>query len=145
MAAHKERLKPHTVLRGKGLVRHRLVRDDKDAEKNVLVIDWIEAPSGEGGLLLAYVESLAVRWNAPTVRLETHIEPDEDDDTVLRRFNFFQKHGYRFVALSRVDLPSGGTVVRFTREKKLEMPPKDVEGAPPDCKQARESMNHSVS
>lgn len=135
----------HTIMRGKALVRHRLVRDEENPARNVMFIDWIEAPPGEGSALLAYVEELAVRWRAPTVRLATCVEPQEDNDAVLRRFNFFQKHGYRFTGLERVDLPGGGTVVRFLREKTLEMPVEEKEGAPPSGKEARESMNHSVS
>jgi len=104
----------HAAMRGKGVVEYRLLRDEQ-----IMLIEWIQAPPGEGGELLAYAESLARRWHATKVQLWTHVEPGEDEDTVLRRFNFFQRHGYRFVGLERVDMPAGGSIVRFKREKVL--------------------------
>lgn len=113
MAAHSQGV-THAAMRGRGVVEYRLLRDEK-----VMLIEWIQAPPGEGGALLDYAESLARRWHATTVRLWTHVEPGEDEAAVLRRFNFFQRRGYRFVGLDRVDMPTGGSIVRFKREKVL--------------------------
>lgn len=115
MASH---ARTHEIVRGRGYVRHRLARDPESGDL-IFYLDWIDAPRGEGSALLEYVEQMAQRFHAKRIRLATHVERDEAADVVLRRFNFFQKHNYRFIGLEHIDMPSSGPSVRFMREKVL--------------------------
>ena len=62
-------------------------------------ICWICAVSGYGTDLLLKFEDLARTRQVKTLYLSCYASNGESEETVLTRFNFYQKHGYRFVGV----------------------------------------------
>jgi len=78
-------------------------------------IHWIIAVPGNGQRMLERFEHDMKVVNVISISLVSVVDQRESDDTVLRRFNFYQKTGYRFVGVRHVDLH----IVEFEREKIL--------------------------
>lgn len=101
-----------------GLVQWQLLSD----RENTVWIDWIEvdAPGhGRGTTLLRAFEDAMREDGIKAVRFLTVINTTEAMDVIVRRFQFFQKHAYNFVGLERIDIPTEGMLINFTREKRL--------------------------
>jgi len=95
----------------------------------VAFISWIAVESkgqGHGTTLLRAFEEYARGLGLQTLECINQICWDEPGDDILRRFQFFQKNGFDFVALERLDLPSPGPLIHFKRAKQLEVHAREV-------------------
>lgn len=82
----------------------------------VLMLEWLCAP-GNGDEILGKLEKFAVEDGATSIILTCGLDPREEKSTVMRRLNFYAKHGYRTTAIEYMANVDGAT--RLKMRKKL--------------------------
>lgn len=79
-----------------------------------LMLEWLCAP-GHGAEVLRKLERFATEDGAASISLTCGLDPRESDSTVLRRLNFYAKHGYQTTAIEYMANSDGASRLKMQK------------------------------